>query len=286
MKNEYSGVFGFTVNNEIVVNDILKNKTLQHSLTGISSILRYESYNLNRESPLHNWLHMLTFLMDNRGEIVSGNLTIFYYTADNQVSNIPNDRKLNNIRFVKYPLKSKNKELHDEIFIDKKLNFADKNSSSKPMDNNPKGGFYTKLAAYLEEASIYNRSHDVSYIFSAMDVNNDNNKDNIQNASPYIAVSNFPLLDAIKSKPFEVFNSLFGIAGYILDDVYGAIKFYESLKGYRGPVLLGKLEVKKTSQGSIIKDDVEDYPDNISVDLELLGSDLSKKNINKQKPKK
>ena len=86
----YSGIFAYTLNKRVSIADLGVNKEVQMCLTAISSVIRFESFepDSKEEYKYNNWMFILTLMINNRGELVEGNMICFTYNANYFVENI------------------------------------------------------------------------------------------------------------------------------------------------------------------------------------------------------
>ena len=56
-------------------------------LTGITSVIRFEAYNLNSTDKykFHNWVYVLNIYMNNRGELVEGGMDLITYKTERKI---------------------------------------------------------------------------------------------------------------------------------------------------------------------------------------------------------
>lgn len=245
----YHCLFASTINKEVPITDLGLNKNVQMCLTGITSIIRFEGYNLNStdEYKFHNWVYVLTVFMNNRGELIEGEMDLITYRTNNLVGsserNIEKDKSEKMIfQKTHYELKSKGKDLHDEIFLDHKLIFS--NGMERVINFDPKSDeswmFYDLFGCALREASIFNRRSDVSYVFAGTEsaesflssFNETADKLSLDVDSPLMA-SAFE-----KYKGANLFKEIFGFVSYFTGLADDAPVLYERLKKIRGPVQL------------------------------------------------
>lgn len=246
----YHCLFANTVNKKIPITDLGLNAEVQMCLTGITSVIRFGGYDLDstQEYKFHNWVYVLNIFMNNRGELVEGGMDLITYKADRQVGsverNIEKSEGSENAIFQKtqYKLKSKGKELHDEIFLDRKLVFSNgmervMNFDSKTTESDI---FYNLFGYALREASTFNRRSDISYVFAGTEsaesflssFNENTDKLSLDVDSPLMA-------DAFeKYKGANLFKELFGFITYFTGLIDDVPTLYEKLKHIRGPVQL------------------------------------------------
>lgn len=291
----YSGIFGYTINKRISIEDLGINKEVQMCLTAISSVIRFEYFDLDSDIPYKysNQMFMLTLMMNNRGELVEGELLLFEYKANRLVDaqGGGDTRELDNIRKTTYKLKSKGKDLHDEIFLDKKLIFADGSYRNLDMDSNSSKEdyyFYNRVGNFVKEASIFNRRADVSYIFGGMG-NADSFFDATNNTNSKISlVTDCPLLKKAidRFSGISLFTEMFGVFSYSTGAI-GNVSDLSGLKSMRGPIMLDDVQCMKKRILGIGEEPIINYFTNnehyhLSTDFEKLQIAL-KTNYKKEK---
>lgn len=280
----YHCVFGHTINKMVPITDLGLNTEVNMCLTGISSIIRFEGYDLDSkaEYKYHNWLFILTVYMNNRGELVEGGLDTITYKSNNLVGST--DREIEKqegskkIIFQKSrnELKSKGKELHDEIFLDGKLIFADGMERAVNFGSKTKEPFrlYDALGDFLKEASRFNRRADISYIYAGTS-NAKDFLDTINDSADKISLAvDAPMLEFAFNNfaGATLFKEIFGVVSYATGTV-SDVKDLAGLKTFRGPIQLSEtLSVRNNS--SDIMQDPEHY--RVTNEFEILGETLLK----------
>lgn len=281
----YHCVFGHTINKMISVNDLGIDNKINMCLTAITSIVRFEAYDLdsNEENKFHNWIFILTIYMNNRGELVEGGLDTFKYKTNYLVGSkdreIEKQKETKKIIFQKTrnELRSKGKELHDEIFLDGRLIFSDGMERSINFGSKAKEPYrlYDAMGDFLKESSRFNRRADVSYIYAGtnnfedfLDAINDN-------ADKISLVVDAPMLEAAISKfsGANLFKETFGVVSYVTGS-YSDVKDLAGLKTVRGPIQLSETLSVRNNSADIMLDD-EHY--RVTNDFEMLGETLLKK---------
>lgn len=243
---DYYGYIGHTINEKIYLEELEMNIDLKSCVTCISLNVKHEAYNDNpqEEYYLHNWLQTFSIFMNNRGEIVRGSMDVMSYDCGFTIAEeyqTPGRRIPHNLIKINYPLAKSGKELHDEIFLEKKVSL--KNNFELIMDYEGEKGigyFYNKLAWFLVEASKFNRVMDFSYIF-AIKNKPDSYFNDLQN---YTDISiNFPLLENAIEKwgGISLFKKYFGYFTYLQNLVESTDDLKES-EYIRGPVQLDKVD--------------------------------------------
>ncbi|AZB24299.1 hypothetical protein EG339_06590 [Chryseobacterium bernardetii] len=244
-------------------------------LTGFTAAIKYEAYNIGNGSKegFHNWMYLLNVWMDNRGELVDARMDLFAYRCnlqsgpEREILRGNTGKGKSSVSQSSWGSVSKGKKLHDEIFLQKKLILLDNIRDMDFEANSSLKDFYNRTASILREASIFNRTSDISYSFALANKEDDNLLSTIAGKS---AAHDYPFLtEIIKNKQFGVFKEIQGIFGYIFDDVLGAVSFSKKLFNYRGPFLLGSIAVEKNNAGAIHSFQ-DDNPDAILYDLQLL----------------
>jgi len=243
----YHGLFGHTVNMRIPITDLDLNIEVKTCLTAISSVIRFEAYDLDssEQYKYHNWVYVLTVYMNNRGELVEGGMDLFTYKAERKVGsaerNVEKKKDSEEIIFKKtrYELKSKGKDLHDEVFLDHKLIFSNGmeraiNFDSKTQET-PR--FYDLLGFFLKKASYFNRIADLSFVYACTS-NAKDFLDEVNETSDQIAfVTDARFVGDIFDKfgGTALFKEVFGVVSYITG-TYSDIKDLLGLKNMRGPI--------------------------------------------------
>lgn len=278
---EYYGFIGHTINEQLSLNDLGLNIDVKTCLTCITLDIRHEAYDEDSKEKyyLHNWLQSFSIFMNNRGEIVRGSMDVFTYDCEFTITEeyqTPGRRKLVNLKRTNVPLALSGKELHDEIFLDKKVTF--KNKTVLPMEydgEKGKGYFYNKLASFLVEASRFNRSLDFSYIFA---VKNQPSSyfEKLQNYTN-LAI-NFPLLENAIEKwgGLSLFKKYFGFFSY-LQNLAGLMEDFQETEYIRGPVQLGEVEGIMSKDKGKTKTAFEGDISSISIDNSLIYKQLKNK---------
>lgn len=242
----YSGIFAYTLNKRVSIADLGVNKEVQMCLTAISSVIRFESFepDSKEEYKYNNWMFILTLMINNRGELVEGNMICFTYNANYFVENI--EREIKDIHKTVFELKSKGKDLHDEIFMDKKLFFSDNSDRILDVDSESSKEdyyFYNRTGKFLKEASIFNRRSDISYVFAGMG-NADGFLDAINNTNSKISLAvDSPLLKRAIDKygGLSLFSEMFGVFSYFTGSI-GNLSDLSGLKSMRGPIMLDDVQ--------------------------------------------
>lgn len=280
----YHCVFGHTINKMVPITDLGLNTEVNMCLSGISSIIRFEAYDLESkvEYKYHNWIFILTVYMNNRGELVEGALDTITYKANYLVGSA--DREIEKqegsktIIFQKSrnELKSKGKELHDEIFLDGKLIFSDDMERPVNFESKTKEPFilYDVLGDFLREASRFNRRADISYIYAGTSKAEDF-LDSINDSADKISLAvDAPLMETAFNNfaGATLFKEIFGVVSYATGTV-SDVKDLAGLKTFRGPIQLSKtLSVRNNSADIML--DTEHY--RVTNEFERLGETLLK----------
>ncbi len=247
----YHCLFGSTVNKSVPITDLgITNTNVQMCLTGITSIIRFEGYDLDSKDDYkyHNWIYVMNIFMNNRGELVEGSMDLITYKTDSLVGStersVEKPEGSDKIVFQKtnFKLKSKGKELHDEVFLDHKLIFSNGMERALNFDNKTTESdiFYDLFSYAVREASIFNRRSDVSYVFAGTEsaesflssFNETADKLSLDVDSPLMANA------FEKYKGANLFKEIFGFVSYFTGLADDAPVLYERLKKIRGPVQL------------------------------------------------
>lgn len=255
----YHCLFAGTVNKKVSISDLGINIEVEMCLTAISSVIRYEGYDLysKDEYKFHNWLYILNVFMNNRGELVEGAMDVITYKAERQVGsverNIEKDKTSNAPIFQKtiYKLKSKGKDLHDEVFLDKKFVFT--NGMERGIDyqdnSNESSIFYNLLGNFLREASRFNRRSDVSYVIAGTESAETFLSSFNDNADKISLAVDSPLLSLAfeKYKGASLFKETFGFFTYFTGGREDVAILYEKVNNLRGPIQLTEIQCARNN---------------------------------------
>ncbi len=277
---EYYGFIGHTINEKVRLSELDINIDVKTCVTCITLDIKHEAYDEDSKEKnyLHNWLQSFSIFMNNRGEIIRGSMDIFTYDCDFTIEEeyqTPGRRKPHNISRSRIPLALSGKELHDEIFLEKKVTF--KNGTTLPMDYEGETGngfFYNKFSRFLVEASKFNRSLDFSYIFAIKNQPDDYFK-KLQN---YTNISiNFPLLEKAIEKwgGLSLFKKYFGFFSY-LQNLVGVVEGFQKTEYIRGPVQLDEVYAIKSEDKGKTKTPIRGEIANITIDTNALYQQLKK----------
>lgn len=287
----YYGFIGHTINERVKLTELDMGIDIKTCVTCITLNIKNEAYNDDDKKKdsyerrkekyyLHNWLQSFSIFMNNRGEIIRGTMDIFTYDCEYTITEdyqTPGRRTPHNLTKINVPLAKTGKELHDEIFLDKKITL--KGNKVIYMDYEGEKGdgfFYNKFAAFLVEASKFNRILDFSYVFAIKNQPDDYFK-KLQNYTN-LAI-NFPLLENAIEKwgGLSLFKKYFGFFSY-LQNLIGVVEDFQESEYIRGPVQLDKIVCIRSRDNGKTKTMSEDQLGNITIDTGAIYEQLKKKN--------
>lgn len=284
---KYYGYIAHTINERVKLTELDLNIDVKTCLTCITLNIKHEAYdkqdkydNKKEKYYLHNWLQSFSIFINNRGEIVRGSMDIITYDCEYTIAEeyqTPGRRIPHNLTRFNVPLAKSGKELHDEIFLDKVVTF--KNNKSLPMDYEGEKGdgyYYNKLAAFLVEASIFNRVLDFSYVFAI----NNQPDGYFKKLQDYTNLTiNFPLLENAIEKwgGVSLFKKYFGFFSY-LQNLLGVIDDFRDSEYIRGPVQLSKVVGIFSNDKGKTKTTSDEQLATITIDTSAIYELLKKKN--------
>lgn len=138
------------------------------------------------------------------------------------------------------------------------------------------GYYYNKLAAFLVEASIFNRVLDFSYVFAI----NNQPDGYFKKLQDYTNLTiNFPLLENAIEKwgGVSLFKKYFGFFSY-LQNLLGVIDDFRDSEYIRGPVQLSKVVGIFSNDKGKTKTTSEEQLATITIDTSAIYELLKKKN--------
>lgn len=281
----YHCMLGHTTNKKIPITDLGINTEVEMCLTGITSAIRFEAYDLSSDEnyKFHNWLYILTVYMNNRGELVEGGMDVITYKTDRQVGSterhIETIKDTDTIVFqrTQYKLKSKGKDLHDEVFLDGKLFFSNGMERTVNFEDTTTEShrFYDLFGYLLREASRFNRRSDISYVFAGTE-----SAESFLNAMNGTADKIALATDAKflekafdKYKGASVFKEIFGLLSYITGTTDDMQVLADRIQNIRGPIQLTETQCARNNEDDKMTDPKHYLVTN---EFELLGEVLQK----------
>ncbi|WP_292008314.1 hypothetical protein [Chryseobacterium sp.] len=285
----YHCVFAHTTNKKIPIADLgVSNFNVEMCLTGITSVIRFEAYNLNSTDKykFHNWVYLLNIYMNNRGELVEGGMDLITYKTERKIGsqerNIEQQKGSDKIVFqrTQYDLRSKGKDLHDEVLLDHKLIFSNGmerniNFGTKTTESHM---FYDIFGDFVKEASRLNRRADISYVFAGTEnaesflskVNETADKIALETDSPFLA-SSFD-----KYKGTSVFKEVFGVLSYLTGTIDDGQVLADRVRKIRGPIQLTSVQCARMDEKEKFIKFSEDKIYFVTSEFEELGEILQK----------
>ncbi|MEJ5105155.1 hypothetical protein [Chryseobacterium sp. MYb328] len=285
----YQCVFGHTTNKKMPITDLgVSNFNVEMCLTGITSIIRFEAYDLNSTDKykFHNWVYLLNIYINNRGELVEGGMDLITYKTDRKIgSQERNIEKSGNsdkaiFQRTRYDLKSKGKDLHDEVILDHKLIFSNGmkrniNFGTKTTESHM---FYDIFGDFVKEVSRLNRRADISYVFAGTEsaesflskINETADKIALEVDSPLLANS----FD--KYKGASIFKEIFGVLSYLTGIIDDGQVLADRVRKIRGPIQLTNVQCARMNESKEFLKFTDDKIYFVTSEFELLGETLQK----------